>query len=131
MIGVLVMAYGGPSSLEEIPGYLADIRAGRPTPGRVVEEITENYRAIGGRSPLLEVTRRQVDALQEALGDEYRCYLGMRHWSPYGSPEASTRSGRLCAVKTTCTPSRSSFGQRPRPSATRFANASTRPGASW
>ena len=81
--GVLVMAYGGPDSLDEIPGYLADIRAGRPTPHEVVEEITENYRAIGGRSPLLEVTRRQVDALARELGDAYRCYVGMRHWSPW------------------------------------------------
>jgi ferrochelatase len=77
------MAYGGPESLEEIPGYLADIRAGRTTPREVVEEITANYRTIGGRSPLLEVTRRQVDALAERLGEGYRCYLGMRHWSPW------------------------------------------------
>jgi ferrochelatase len=48
-----------------------------------VDEVTENYRAIGGRSPLLDVTRRQVDALADRLGDEYRCYLGMRHWSPW------------------------------------------------
>lgn len=82
-VSVLVMAYGGPDSLDEIPGYLADIRAGRPTPRAVVQEITENYRAIGGRSPLLEVSRRQVDALAERLGDDYRCYLGMRHWSPW------------------------------------------------
>jgi ferrochelatase len=77
------MAYGGPAALDEIPGYLADIRAGRPTPRAVVEEITENYRAIGGRSPLLEVSRRQVDALAEELADGYRCYLGMRHWAPW------------------------------------------------
>ncbi len=82
-IGVLVMAYGGPESLDEIPGYLADIRAGRPTPRAVVDEITENYRAIGGRSPLLEITRRQVDALADTLGEDFRCYLGMRHWSPW------------------------------------------------
>jgi len=82
-VGVLVMAYGGPASLDEIPGYLADIRSGRPTPNEVLEEITENYRAIGGRSPLLDVSRRQVAALAERLGDEYRCYLGMRHWSPW------------------------------------------------
>jgi ferrochelatase len=82
-IGVLVMAYGGPESLEEIPGYLADIRSGRPTPRAVLEEITENYRAIGGRSPLLEISRRQVDALASELGGAYRCYLGMRHWSPW------------------------------------------------
>lgn len=83
MIGVLVMAYGGPASLEEIPGYLADIRHGRPTPRAVVDEITENYRAIGGSSPLLAVSRRQVEALAAELGDGFRCYLGMRHWSPW------------------------------------------------
>jgi ferrochelatase len=82
-IGVLVMAYGGPGSLEEIPGYLADIRHGRPTPRGVLEEITENYRAIGGSSPLLEVSQRQVDALAADLGSDFRCYLGMRHWSPW------------------------------------------------
>jgi ferrochelatase len=82
-IGVLVMAYGGPASLDEIPGYLADIRAGRTTPSPVLEEITENYRAIGGASPLLDATRRQVDALAAELGASYRCYLGMRHWAPW------------------------------------------------
>jgi len=49
----------------------------------VLEEITENYRAIGGSSPLLAVSRRQADALAAELGPEYRCYLGMRHWSPW------------------------------------------------
>ena len=83
LIGVLVMAYGGPGSLDEIPGYLADIRHGRPTPRAVLEEITENYRAIGGSSPLLAVSQRQVDALAAELGPDYRCYLGMRHWAPW------------------------------------------------
>jgi protoporphyrin/coproporphyrin ferrochelatase len=82
-IGVLVMAYGGPAALDEIPGYLADIRHGRPTPRTVLDEITENYRAIGGRSPLLDVSRRQVDVLAAELGGDFRCYLGMRHWSPW------------------------------------------------
>jgi protoporphyrin/coproporphyrin ferrochelatase len=77
------MAYGAPASLDEIPGYLADIRAGRATPHAVVEEITGNYRAIGGRSPLLDVTCGQVDALAKKLGNGYRCYIGMRHWSPW------------------------------------------------
>lgn len=82
-VGVLVMAYGGPAALDEVPGYLADIRHGRTTPREVVDEITENYRVIGGGSPLLEVTRRQVDAIAERLGPDYRCYLGMRHWAPW------------------------------------------------
>ena len=78
------MAYGGPDSLEEVPGYLADIRSGRPTPARVVAEIRRNYERIGGRSPLRELSERQVQAVARRLdAAAFRCYLGMRHWSPW------------------------------------------------
>jgi len=93
-IGVLVMAYGGPASLEEIPGYLADIRSGRPTPRAVVEEITDHYRRIGGRSPILEISRRQARALEDRLGAaDFRCRVGMRHWAPWIEDEV----GRMAA----------------------------------
>lgn len=85
-IGILFMAYGGPETLDDIPGYLADIRAGRVTPQRVLDEITNNYRLIGGKSPLPEFTRAQVSATMEQLaktGGDYRAYIGMRHWSPW------------------------------------------------
>lgn len=83
-LGVLIMAYGGPNSLAEIPGYLADIRQGRPTTPAVLEEITHNYEQIGGKSPLLEFTQAQLAAVQAQLDPTlYRCYLGMRHWSPW------------------------------------------------
>ncbi len=85
-IGVLLMTYGGPDSLEDIPGYLADIRSGRPTPRAVLNEITHNYQLIGGRSPLLDIVKRQGAALEQLLnadGPRYKVYLGMRHWSPW------------------------------------------------
>lgn len=82
-IGVLVMAYGGPNSLDEIPGYLADIRSGRPTTPAVLTEIIHNYERIGGRSPLLAITQAQVAALGELLPESFRTYLGMRHWDPW------------------------------------------------
>jgi ferrochelatase len=86
-VGVLLMAYGGPESLEEIPGYLADIRSGRPTTPAVLDEITNNYRQIGGKSPLLAWSTRQTEAVSNSLnpngGDRYQVYLGMRHWSPW------------------------------------------------
>ena len=83
-IGVLIMAYGGPNSLAEIPGYLADIRAGRPTTPAVLEEITHNYAQLGGKSPLLAISQKQVAAVQARLDPaRFRCYLGMRHWSPW------------------------------------------------
>lgn len=82
-IGLLVMAYGGPQSLDDLPGYLADIRRGRPTPRAILDEIAHNYRAIGGSSPLLAMTRRQVTALAGRLGaHRFECYVGMRHWAP-------------------------------------------------
>ncbi|MBK8933220.1 MAG: ferrochelatase [Chloroflexi bacterium] len=83
-IGVLIMAYGGPNSLEEIPGYLADIRNGRVTTPAVLEEISRNYRLIGGKSPLLEISTRQVAAVRARLDpDKFKVYLGMRHWAPW------------------------------------------------
>lgn len=83
-IGVLIMAYGGPNSLDELPGYLADIRQGRPTTPAVLAEISHNYRQIGGKSPLLAFTQAQVEAVQAQLDPaQFRCYLGMRHWYPW------------------------------------------------
>ena len=83
-IGVLVMAYGGPDALEDIPGYLADIRTGRPTTPEVLAEITNNYRLIGGRSPLLEYSLRQIEAVAANFDPtEFKFYLGMRHWTPW------------------------------------------------
>lgn len=86
-IGVLFMAYGGPEKLEDIAGYLADIRAGRVTSRAVLDEITNNYRQIGGKSPLPEFTQAQVDAtmkqLEEHVQVPLKAYIGMRHWNPW------------------------------------------------
>jgi ferrochelatase len=83
-IGVLIMAYGGPENLDEIPGYLADIRSGRVTTTAVLAEITNNYRQIGGKSPLLAFTRAQAEAIGSHLDPaKFKVYLGMRHWSPW------------------------------------------------
>jgi protoheme ferro-lyase len=61
------MAYGSPSSPEDIRPYLEDIREGRPVSDAAVEELTERYRRIGGRSPLDEITERQRAALARAM----------------------------------------------------------------
>jgi ferrochelatase len=88
-IGLLLMAYGSPESLEEIGSYLLDIRGGRPTSKELVEEIKDRYAQIGGKSPLLEITQRQANALEKELNQRYasqglifNAYVGMRHWEP-------------------------------------------------
>jgi len=88
-LGVLVMAYGGPDSLADVPAYLQDIRGGRPTPPALVEEIRERYRRIGGGSPLRGITERQAAALGRALqarGVDAATVVGMRHWRPRIAP---------------------------------------------
>ncbi len=78
---VLLLAYGGPNSLDDIPAYLLDIRGGRETPQHLIDEITERYAQIGGSSPLLAITRSAAVKLSERLG--LPVYVGMRHWHPY------------------------------------------------
>jgi len=86
MIGVLVMAYGGPNSLDEVEPYLMDVRGGRLTAPEIIHEVRERYREIGGRSPILERTQGQATALEAALnssGKTFKTFVGMRHWRPY------------------------------------------------
>jgi ferrochelatase len=77
---VVLMAYGSPTELADIRAYLEDIRGGRPVSDEAVEELTDRYRRIGGRSPLDEVTEAQRAALEDEL--ELRVYVGMKHWRP-------------------------------------------------
>jgi protoporphyrin/coproporphyrin ferrochelatase len=77
---VVLMAYGSPRRIEDIRSYLEDIREGRPVSDEAVEELTERYRRIGGRSPLDEITERQRAALELELG--MPVYVGMKHWRP-------------------------------------------------
>jgi protoporphyrin/coproporphyrin ferrochelatase len=82
-IAVLLMAYGTPNSLDEVEPYYTDIRGGRTPSPENLQELTARYQRIGGRTPLLDITRAQARTLQEQLGDGFRVYVGMKHWHPY------------------------------------------------
>jgi ferrochelatase len=86
MIGVLVMAYGGPNDLQDVEPYLMDVRGYRATAPEIVHEVRERYRKIGGRSPILERTQAQAGALHKVLneqGEHFQVFVGMRHWHPF------------------------------------------------
>jgi ferrochelatase len=82
-VGVLLMAHGTPSSLDEMPEYLTLVRGGRPPSPELVHEMRENYAAIGGQSPLTEITEAQAAALRERLGGDIPVAVGMRNWKPF------------------------------------------------
>ncbi|MFN2489652.1 MAG: ferrochelatase [Actinomycetota bacterium] len=79
---VLVMAYGTPRGLDDVEAYYADIRGGRPPSPELLDKLTERYRAIGGRSPLLEITEAQTRGIEDRL-DGVRAYLGQKHATPF------------------------------------------------
>jgi protoporphyrin/coproporphyrin ferrochelatase len=81
--GILLMAHGTPSSLDEMPEYLTLVRGGRPPSSELIEEMRHNYAAIGGRSPLTAITLAQADALRARLGASIPVAVGMRNWRPF------------------------------------------------
>src|SRR5262245_18045323 len=83
---ILLVAFGGPERPEDVRPFLAEVLRGRPVPPERIEEVVHHYEAIGGRSPLNELTFRQAAALGAALlarGDERKLYVGMRNWAPW------------------------------------------------
>lgn len=109
---LLVMAYGTPRDLNDVERYYTDIRHGRPPPPELVEDLTARYRAIGGRSPLLELTRAQASGIGERVG--VPAYVGQKHSSPFISDAiaAIKRDGLTRAIGLVMAPhySRMSIG---------------------
>lgn len=79
--GVLLMTYGSPADLDDVPRYLAAVRGGRPADAELVVEFTRRYRVIGG-SPLVEITEAQASALEARLGGRARVRAAMRFSEP-------------------------------------------------
>jgi protoporphyrin/coproporphyrin ferrochelatase len=83
---VLLIAFGGPTSPEEIQPFLARVTQGIDIPPHRLEEVAHHYQAAGGRSPLNEITGRQARALRELLrghGVDLPVYIGMRNAPPF------------------------------------------------
>jgi ferrochelatase len=83
-LGVLLMTYGSPATLDDLPRYLAAVRGGREASPELVAEFRRRYELIGG-SPLIEITAQQARALEELLCDtavDARVEIGMRFSEP-------------------------------------------------
>jgi len=80
--GIVLMAYGSPERLADVPAYYADIRGGRPIAPEQLEDLVERYRRLGieESSPLNAITERTRAALAEELG--LPVFTGMKHWTP-------------------------------------------------
>jgi ferrochelatase len=90
---------GGPDSLEAIQPFLENLfsdpeilkfplsRFVQKPLARMIsrkrsEKVMGEYRKMGGKSPLVEITAAQAKALQQALGDNFSVHVAMRYWHP-------------------------------------------------
>ena len=105
-IGVVLMTYGSPATLDDIPVYLKHVYGGRSASPEVIAEFRRRYDLIGG-SPLLRITREQAAALQEELNSEnsdgttYHAVAGMRFAPPFIAdvvPEAAAGAQSLVGI---------------------------------
>lgn len=111
-IGVLLLNLGGPDQLEDVGPFLFNLFSDPeiirlPFPWlqkplawfistRRTKLSQENYRQIGGGSPLRQITEEQATALEgqlRAKGHEAKVYVGMRYWHPF-TEEAIARIKR-------------------------------------
>ena len=101
-VGVLLLNLGGPDKLEDVRPFLFNLFADPeiirlPAPWMQkplawlistarAGKSQENYKEIGGGSPLKQITEDQGSALAEKLkdwGKEVKVYVGMRYWYPF------------------------------------------------
>jgi len=80
---ILLIAFGGPTCPEEIRPFLARVTKGIPIPAARLEEVAHHYEAVGGKSPLNEITLRQANALKNLLNNKLPVYVGMRNTAPF------------------------------------------------
>jgi protoporphyrin/coproporphyrin ferrochelatase len=87
-MGLLVMAYGTPYTVEDIERYYTHIRHGRKPTTEMLEDLKSRYEAIGGLSPLAKITSEQASKLEKHLNQvqdeiEFKMYLGLKHIEPF------------------------------------------------
>jgi ferrochelatase len=83
---VLLIAFGGPTCREEIRPFLARVTQGISIAPRRLEEVARHYEAVGGKSPLNEMTFRQAKSLETMLaakGIKLPVRVGLRNASPF------------------------------------------------
>jgi ferrochelatase len=113
-LGLLVMHYGTPASVEDILPYYTHIRQGRAPSPEALQDLTDRYAAIGGPSPLSEVSQEQAAAIRSELkktGVDAALYVATKHTTPFiaDAVEKMANDGIENAVGLVLAPHYSSF----------------------
>ncbi len=95
MRAVILTAYGSPAGPSDVERYYTKILGGRKPPAPLLEDLKARYAAIGGISPLTDITFRQAEALQQmlsSLGSDLVVKVGMKYSPPFIEDTVSAMS---------------------------------------
>jgi ferrochelatase len=109
--GVVVMAYGTPAEPADIETYYTHIRRGRPPTAEQLDDLRARYDAIGGVSPLRDITEAQRRAIAAELGDGFTVKLGYKHAPPFIEDTATELGDNVVGVVLAPHYSRGSIGE--------------------
>ncbi|TCW53235.1 ferrochelatase [Bacillus thuringiensis] len=115
-VGLLVMAYGTPESLDDVEAYYTHIRHGHKPSEEALQDLIRRYKAIGGISPLAKITKEQAHKLTDSMNKifkeyEFTCYLGLKHITPFieDAVEEMKKDGIEQAISIVLAPHYSTF----------------------
>ena len=83
---LLVVSFGGPERPEDVVPFLENVTRGRGIPRERLEEVGRHYFMFGGRSPINDLNRAFIAAVEEdfrGAGLDLPVYWGNRNWDPY------------------------------------------------
>jgi ferrochelatase len=90
------MSFGTPDSLDQMGDFLRQVFKGRPVSEQTIRAFQERYKTFGGRSPLLDISKRIAAALEKELGVPVR--VGMRNWHPFIADAVQGLGDRIIGV---------------------------------
>ncbi|HEX3771049.1 MAG TPA: ferrochelatase [Polyangiaceae bacterium] len=79
-VAVVLVSHGTVDDLDDLGGFVTNVRRGRPAPPELIAELRHRYQAIGG-SPLNRINLTLAEKLAEKLG--VAVVAANRLWHPY------------------------------------------------
>ncbi|RZQ63707.1 ferrochelatase [Amycolatopsis suaedae] len=82
---LLWLSFGGPEGPDEVMPFLENVTRGRGVPRERLEEVSQHYQHFGGVSPINQLNRDAIAAVEKQLdaeGVRLPVYFGNRNWRP-------------------------------------------------
>jgi ferrochelatase len=81
---VILLSYGSPEKIEDVPEYLSGIFEGKPVPQNVLDENMKKYEMVNGKSPSNQIIMNLMGKLKKLLNKygDFEVVDAYKHWHP-------------------------------------------------